>query len=140
MARMLTERFKARGHALTVYPDASGQNTSSKPASVSDLTILQQAGLTVRAPSANPPVKDRINAVNALILNDQGQRRLKVNTDTCATFTESLEQQVYDEKNGEPDKDGGLDHTNDAGGYFMHYRWPVKRPLVPHAQINHMGR
>lgn len=139
MARLIVERFKSQGHQVAVYPDASGQNTSSKSASVSDLTILQQAGLTVRAPSANPPVKDRINAVNALVLNDRAQRRLKVNTDNCPTFTESLEQQVYDE-NGEPDKDGGLDHTNDAGGYFLHYRWPVKRPLVPHAQINHMGR
>jgi len=140
MARMLDERYRKQGHGVTVYPDASGQNTSSKGASVSDLSILQQAGFTVRAPSQNPPVKDRINSVNALILNDKGQRRLKVNTDNCPTFTEGLEQQAYDE-HGEPDKDSGHDHTNDAGGYFLHARWPVIKPVATRgAQILHMTR
>ncbi|MFD2271822.1 hypothetical protein ACFS07_13320 [Undibacterium arcticum] len=45
MAAMINERYKSQGHAVTVYPDASGQNTSSKGASVSDLTILQKRGL-----------------------------------------------------------------------------------------------
>ena len=140
MARMLKERFKDQGHGVALYPDASGGNTSSKGASVSDLTILQSAGFTIRAPSANPPVKDRINSVNALILNDKDQRRLKVNTDTCPTYTESLEQQVYD-KHSEPDKDSGHDHTNDAGGYFLHSRWPVTKPVRTHAaNVPHMAR
>lgn len=140
MARLLTERFKAKGHGVVIYPDAAGQATSSKSASVSDLSILQQAGFTIRAPSANPPVKDRINSVNALILNDKGQRRLKVNTDNCPTYTEGLEQQVYDE-HGEPDKDSGTDHTNDGGGYFLHQRWPViKPPAHDGRSLQHMGR
>lgn len=52
MARMLKERYRAKGHPMTVYPDASGQNTSSKNASESDLAILQQARLTVSVGSA----------------------------------------------------------------------------------------
>jgi hypothetical protein len=139
MARMLKERFKDNGHAITVYPDASGQNTSSKGASVSDLSILYQAGFLVRAPSANPRVKDRVNSVNALILNAKGERRLKVNVDACPTFSESLEQQPYDD-NGEPDKSTGHDHTNDAAGYFLHQRWPVIRPVTRFTSINHMER
>ncbi|WP_454673446.1 terminase large subunit domain-containing protein [Achromobacter pestifer] len=58
MARMLAERFKAKGHDLTIYPDASGGNTSSKNASESDLTILRQAGFTVRVNSRNPAIAD----------------------------------------------------------------------------------
>jgi hypothetical protein len=126
MARKLRERYVDNGHSITVYPDASGKNTSSKSASQSDLTILQQAGFQIRAKDANPPVKDRVNSVNALILNDKGERRLKVNTDMCPSFTESLEQQPYDD-HGDPDKKTGHDHANDAGGYFMVFRWPVVR-------------
>jgi len=122
MARILKERFK--DHQITVYPDASGGSTSSKDASESDLSILRQAGLRVVANPSNPAVKDRVASVNALILNDKGERRLKVNTRNCPTFTESLEQQAYD-KNGEPDKTTGHDHPNDAGGYFMVKEWPV---------------
>jgi hypothetical protein len=73
MARTIKERYK--DHQVLVYPDASGQNTSSKNAAESDLSILRQAGLTVRANHANPIVKDRVNSVNALILNDEGERR-----------------------------------------------------------------
>lgn len=140
MARLIRERYLLKGHSVTVYPDASGQNTSSKSASKSDLTILQQAGFQVLAKSTNPPVKDRINSVNALILNDRGERRLKVNTDLCPTFTESLEQQPYDD-NGEPDKSTDHDHPNDAGGYFMVWRWPVVKPIATHgAHVPHMSR
>lgn len=127
MARKLRERYVVNGHSVTVYPDASGKNTSSKSASESDLTILQQAGFQIVVKNANPAVKDRVNSVNALILNDAGSRRLMVNTDQCPTFTESLEQQPYDD-HGEPDKKTGHDHANDAGGYFMVSRWPVVRP------------
>lgn len=134
MARLLKERFKDAGHQVLVYPDASGQSTSSKNAAESDLSILRGAGLTVKANHSNPAVKDRVASVNALILADTGRRRLKVNTRNCPTFTEALEQQAYD-KNGEPDKTTGHDHPNDAGGYFLVHEWPVVRRNVQRLQL-----
>ncbi|MDT9702232.1 hypothetical protein, partial [Streptomyces sp. P17] len=44
MAQLLVERYKDKGHAVEVFPDASGGNKSSKNASESDLTILKAAG------------------------------------------------------------------------------------------------
>ncbi|WP_047194606.1 terminase large subunit domain-containing protein [Caldimonas brevitalea] len=129
MAQMLKDRYQAKGHELVVYPDASGKNTSSKNASESDLSILRQAGLMVQASTQNPAVRDRVNAVNALILNDMGVRRLKVNTRTCPVYTEALEQQPLD-THGEPDKKTGHDHPNDAGGYFLVHHWPIARPTA----------
>lgn len=128
MARMLKERYS--GHSITVYPDASGKNTSSNNASQSDLTILREAGFSIRVDSRNPAVKDRVSSVQALILNEAGDRRLLVNTDTAPVLTESFEQQTYDD-NGEPDKKAGFDHAPDAAGYFLSHRWPiVKRSAV----------
>ena len=129
MARMLKDRYQnGRGdpHAVVIYPDASGGNTSSKNASESDLTILSQAGFTMRLNPANPAVKDRVNALNAQIMNGKGERRLMVNTHACPVLTESLEQQTYD-KNGEPDKTTGHDHPNDALGYRIIQDWPIVR-------------
>ena len=123
MARLLSERYK--GHSVTVYPDASGQNTSSKNAGESDFTIMKQAGLRISVDSRNPAVRDRVNAVNAVLLNGEGVRRFKVNTDACQTLTECLEQQAY-APNGEPDKTSGHDHANDAAGYFIAQRYPIK--------------
>ena len=126
MARLLAERYHQERHPITIYPDASGGNTSSKDASESDLSILRQAGFVVRNNPANPSVKDRVNSVNAMVLNGKGERRWLVNTDRCPTLTAALEQQPYD-KHGEPEKGTDLDHPNDAAGYFIWNRWPVAK-------------
>ncbi|MCP1119642.1 terminase large subunit domain-containing protein [Robbsia andropogonis] len=124
MAKILNDDFVKAGHQVIVYPDASGSNTSTKNASESDLSILRQAGFKVEVNSANPAVKDRINAYNGLILNAAGERRFKINTDRCPTTTEALEQQVWG-LDGQPDKKAGFDHPNDANGYFLVKRWPI---------------
>ncbi len=116
-------------HTVTVYPDASGGNTSSKNASESDLSILRAAGFVVRADASNPAVKDRVASVNGMIRNAQGERRWLVNTDECPVLTEALEQQAYDSQ-GDPDKSGGLDHAPDALGYFLCHRFPVVRRVA----------
>ncbi|MHA3062519.1 terminase large subunit domain-containing protein [Acinetobacter sp. ANC 4641] len=140
MAELIKERYQSIGHHITVYPDASGQNTTSKSASISDLSILQQAGFTIKANSVNPRVKDRVNAVNAMICNANGERRFKVNTHKCPTLTECMEQQAYD-KFGEPDKSTGHDHANDAMGYPIAFLYPVNKPIITHgAHMPHMSR
>jgi hypothetical protein len=110
MARILKEEFKDKGHAIRIFPDASGQNTSSKNASESDLSILRQAGFQIEVNPSNPAVKDRVNAYNAMILNAQGERRFRINTDACPVTTEALEQQVWG-LDGQPDKKSGHDHA-----------------------------
>lgn len=128
MIKLLKDRYPDT--PKTIYPDASGQNTSSKNASESDLSLLRQAGFTVRVDSTNPAVKDRVNAMNGMILNAEHKRRWKVNTDRCPKLTEALEQQAYD-NNGDPDKTTGHDHVNDAQGYFISQRYPItKRSIV----------
>ncbi|MCG6540184.1 terminase large subunit [Pseudomonas sp. KSR10] len=126
MARLLQERYASKGHPIQIFPDASGQNSSSKNASESDLSILRQAGFSIRVNTTNPAIADRVNAVNALILNGNGERRLKVNTNRCPHLTDGLEQQAYD-KNGMPDKSSGVDHLNDAAGYPLAFLFPIKK-------------
>ena len=121
MAAMLRERYA--GHAITVYPDASGASRKSVNAQESDHAILKQAGFIVRANPANPAVRDRVNAVNKIM------PQWRVNTDACPVLVESLEKQAYD-KNGEPSKDGGHDHACDALGYHIAYRWPIQRRVA----------
>lgn len=107
-----------------VYPDASGGSRKTNDASVTDISLLKQAGFKIKAPKANPPVKDRINSMNAMFLNAAGERRYLINTHTCPSYADSLEQQAWD-KNGEPDKSSGFDHINDAGGYFINREYPI---------------
>lgn len=114
---------------IHVYPDASGGSRKSVGASETDIALLRQAGFSVHAPAANPPVKDRINAMNAMFCNAEGVRRYFVNEHKCPVYSENLEQQVWAE-NGEPDKSQGNDHTNDGAGYFIHKTYPIIKPVT----------
>lgn len=121
MIETIKDRYE--GHHITVYPDASGKNASSKGASLSDVGLLRQAGFIIRAKDSNPRVKDRVLAVNKAFEGGL----LKVNAKACPETARCLEQQAYD-KNGEPDKASGFDHQNDAFGYPIAYELPVVKP------------
>lgn len=110
---------------IIVYPDASGNSRKSNNASQTDLSLLRGAGFHVSVNPTNPAVKDRVMSMNK---NFETADYL-VNTDLCPMYTEGLEKQPYD-KNGEPDKAGGLDHCVDAGGYFITYKFPVVKRIA----------
>lgn len=114
---------------IRIYPDASGGSRKSVNASTTDIAILKQSGFIVCAPAANPPVKDRVNSMNAMFCNAEGVRRYFVNADTCPTYADCLEQQTWSE-GGDPDKENGHDHANDAGGYFIVHDFPIARRIA----------
>lgn len=115
------------GRQIVCYPDAAGNHTDATNASESSLSLLRQAGLMVDGPSANPLIKDRVTAMNAMFLNGQGIRRYYVNSQACPLYVEALEQQAYDPKTGKPDKQNGHDNRGiDAAGYFISYRYEAR--------------
>lgn len=119
-----TIKEKWPDNPVTIYPDSSGKNTSSKNASVSDIGMLEDY-FNVRYRSTNPRIKDRVLSVNTAF----SKGRLFVNDRLCPETSKCLEQQAYD-KNGEPDKSAGHDHTTDALGYMVAYEMPVNKPVV----------
>ena len=121
MAQEVVRRYPHR--RMYVYPDASGGNRSTN-ATRTDIQILESYGMSNQSPKANPPVRDRIAAVQAPLENGKGQVRLQV-SETCKRLIECLELQCYTEK-GDPDKDAGHDHMNDALGYLI---WREFNPL-----------
>jgi hypothetical protein len=106
------------------YPDASGAARSTN-SSRSDVAILEAYDIHNMAPKANPPVRDRIAAVQALLENGNGDVRLFVDP-RCKRTIECLELQSYNDK-GDPDKEAGFDHMNDALGYIVHRCFEVGR-------------
>ena len=109
-------RLRANGRQVYVYPDASGGNRSTN-ASRTDIQILESYGFSNQSPKANPPIRDRVASVQALLENGKGEVRLQVSAN-CKRTIECLELQSYTE-GGDPDKDAGYDHMNDALGYLV---------------------
>ncbi len=125
LAQSIKSRYPT--HRIYVYPDASGGNRSTNAAQT-DIQILESYGMSNQSPRSNPPVRDRVAAVQALLENGKGQIRLQI-ANGCRKVIECLELQSYNEK-GEPDKDAGYDHMNDALGYII---WREFNPLHANA-------
>jgi len=121
LSREIRRRYPHR--KIYVYPDASGAARSTN-ASQTDIQILESYGMSNQSPRANPPIRDRVAAVQALLENGKGEIRMQVDG-RCKKLIECLELQSYTEK-GEPDKEAGYDHMNDAAGYLV---WREFNPL-----------
>tara|TARA_A100000171_G_C2140369_1_gene154937 strand:- start:9508 stop:10758 length:1251 start_codon:yes stop_codon:yes gene_type:complete len=125
VCNMLRERYPT--NIITVYPDSSGKNRTTKSmgkVAESDISVIEKFRFRTKFRSVNPRVKDRIAAVNAAF--EKG--KVFVNVNKCPNTAECLEQQAYDD-NGEPDKKSGKDHQNDATGYLIAYEMPLKKPI-----------
>lgn len=125
--------LKARypNRRIVVCPDPSGKaRKTSAPVGQTDFTILERAGFKVRAPSAAPPVVDRVNNANAMLLKkgEDGSERRRCRIHPRATYLiTGLSNLVYKEGTSQPDK-GKYDHPCDALGYLL---WEEFNVLTP---------
>jgi hypothetical protein len=116
-------------HTLRIYGDASGAARST--AGRSDYEIIRQFFRTqpdfqvsYHVGSCNPAVRDRVNAVNGMLCNQQGQRRVWVNP-CCKQLIRDLERvswkaDSHDNLLPQLDKTNpGMTHVSDALGYLI---------------------
>lgn len=123
---LVTElRTRYPTNPITAYPDASGQRKQTSSNGISDHVILQNAGFRIHTGRINPPVVDRISAVNSRLCTSKNQRYLLINKQ-CKRVIESLVKQTYKEGTRIPDKETGLDHMADSIGYLIHGLYPIK--------------
>ena len=127
--------------AITVYGDATGQARST--ASKTDYDLIreyfrsrgQQFSLKFDYPKANPPVKDRVNSVNAMLKTASNQIRISVHARCKELITDFREVSWKQTSlNAELDKtsDKKRTHLSDALGYLV---WQVA-PIDPFIRQN----
>jgi phage terminase large subunit-like protein len=123
MAREIKSRYP--GRRVTVFPDPSGNSRrTSAPAGQTDFAILRGYRFDVIAPSAPPPIPDRVNSVQRLLRGPDGVRRLFI-APKCGRLIKCLEMQTYKVGTSQPDKANGYDHMNDALGYLVYSEFPI---------------
>ena len=125
LAQTIKSRYPM--NKIYIYPDASGGNRSTN-SSQTDIAILESYGFSNQSPRSNPPIRDRVSSVQALLCNGKGETRLHIHA-SCRKLIESMELQSYNEK-GEPDKESGYDHMADCLGYLI---WREFNPLFARA-------
>ena len=117
-----------RNHRITAFPDAAGRQRRSSAGGKTDILILEEAGIPTRAPRTNPAVIDRINTVNRLLCDANGERRLFVDP-SCKRVIEMFQKMEYKAGTRIPDKNSGYDHSADALGYAVMGTFPIRRPM-----------
>ena len=123
MAAEIKARYPDRN--IIIFPDPASRQRKTSAGGRTDLSILQNAGFSVKVKKQHPLVRDRINAVNSRLLTSDGQRHLFFSP-KCKQTIKSLERQTYKEGTSQPNKDG-FDHMNDALGYLVEYLFPVRK-------------
>ena len=114
----LKARYPRRN--IVVCPDPSGNSRkTSAPVGQTDFTILKSHGFEVRAPRRAPPIVDRINNTQAMLLSADGRRRVLIHPDTSPTLGKALDGLTYKDGTTLPNKTLGLDHITDALGYLL---------------------
>ena len=111
-------------NAIRFYPDGQGYEGIQTlrrhfPENGPDLNP------NFRYHARNPEIAKRVTAVNFKLKSPAGNPEAFVNPRTCPHLFKSLTEQAYD-KNGNPDKASGLDHSADAFGYFIYWNWPAQ--------------
>ena len=128
-AERMQQAYPGRVIDVQLYGDAAGGARST--AGKSDYQIIQeffrtQSQFKVRdhVPRNNPAVRDRVNAVNAMLCNQQGLRRLSIDP-RCRRLIRDLERVVWKADShgnlgAQLDKsDPELTHASDALGYLL---------------------
>ena len=127
MAQEITNRYP--DCRIQVFPDPAGAARKTSAGGRTDHSILQQWGFQVLAKRRHTAVKDRINAVNRMLLDASGQQRLWIDP-KCRELIKCISKHQYKEGTMIPEKNGNPDysHMNDALGYMIDYLYPVRRP------------
>ena len=103
---------------MRVYPDPTGNARKTAAGGVTDHGILRNRGLWV-SPNKKPYGQaDKRNAVNAMVKDAEGTRRLFIHP-RCKQTIKSLRNLTFKENTNMPDKDSGWDHGWDALSYLV---------------------
>ena len=127
---LLTERMvstikqKYPNSEYVAYPDATGIKRGSS-SMCSDIDIIRKGGIKVKALKSNPPVIDRVNAVNKAL-----DGNLIIDT-KCKALIQDLEKVVNKQGTREIDKSNKeLTHMSDALGYAVHWEKPILKQTL----------
>lgn len=138
MCDLFYTKFPSHEAEIWVYGDASGNKRTGQTGRSDYFLMLQEMksyGVPIRlkVPEDNPRGPDRINALNVMLRDQDGQVRIQVDP-SCHELIRDMEEVMRDPKGGVMKTYNRRDpyfwrsHTSDALGYMIAYEEPVRPP------------
>ena len=113
------------------YGDAAGRARTTK-ADTTDYILIRNDNRfrhkRVYYPRANPPLRARFAACNAMFCNAAQERRVFIHP-RCKRLRADLRDRAYDKDGVTPSDYGDMGHMSDGFGYIIHKLFPIR--LVP---------
>lgn len=139
MVREFRNKYPAHPAEVWIYGDATGHGREAQSL-LSEYDVLRQAfrgypsPLIMNVPTKNPPVVDRINAVNNLLITTDGIVRVQI-SDKCEYMIQDLYETLRDNKgikkvSRHEDPYSRRSHGTDAFGYMASRRFPTVQDVI----------
>jgi len=133
------ERYKDHRMGVSLYGDATGRARSTS-SNLTNYEIIRQelSQFHIRdyVRRSNPAERDRINAVNAMLRNAEGEPRLHIHPQKCKMLCKDLEQVAFKDGTSQIDKSKpDLTHISDALGYRIEEDYSLIRTRLKGLKI-----
>lgn len=136
-AMEFVEKYKEhKNKTVYIYGDPAGRagekhGHKSDYTEIEDVLRLNGWKFERRVRPAHPAIKDRQNAVRAMIRNAKGDIRLKVNPQTALWCHKGLSTvQLQTGSSFQEDQKNQYQHITTAIGYFIDWHWPAGRIIT----------
>lgn len=131
------EKYKAhKNKTVYIYGDPAGRagekhGHKSDYTEIEDVLRLNGWKFERRVRPAHPAIKDRQNAVRAMIKNAKGDVRLRVNPQSAVWCHKGLSTvQLQAGSSFQEDQKNQYQHITTAIGYFIDWHWPAGRIIT----------
>lgn len=129
MAQAIEQKYYRWQDRITLYPDPAG-GARQHARGETDIDILREHGFDrIKYRRQHPPIADRVNCVNRMLMSAEGKIRLFVDP-SCTHLINALEQTLYIEGSRDIDKSANIEHCADALGYAIEIEYPLKKLKV----------
>lgn len=136
MVELFKERYPSHGAEIWIYGDATGNSRDSQTAKSDYQLILDgmrdySSPCVLKIPTSNPFQRDRINAVNRALQDEQGTIGVLI-APHCRELIADMEGVLRDPRGGilktydRKNPYARRTHTSDAGGCWVHFERPVR--------------
>jgi len=130
----LWTRYASHKMGFEFYGDATSKARAGGNATQSDYELIEsdarfrKAGRAVYYKDSNPAQQDRWAAVNAMLCNADGDRRMFFSK-RCKFTVKDFQRTGYKPGTRDADKRGDIGHMTDAVGYAVYQLFPIEVPL-----------
>jgi len=123
----LHRKYQSHTSGWMFYGDAAGKQRHTNAATTDYQLVNEDQRFSPKRvfyPHANPLIKDRFAATNAMLRNAAGRTRLFIDPE-CRYLIDDLRHRAYKEGTMEPDDPPMTGHMSDSLDYFMWGEYPV---------------